>query len=66
MTGVITRRRSETVEMVVTGQPQELGPEAYLFGTSHSLRPEDNHIRGRSRSFGHNAGQDGRVGPQGR
>ena len=43
-----------------TGQPQGLGPEAYLFSTSQGSRPEDarkdGQIRGRSRWFVHNAG----------
>jgi hypothetical protein len=38
-----------------TGQPQGVGPEAYLNGTSQGLTPKDarkdGHIRGRSRSF---------------
>ena len=38
-----------------TGQPQGLGPEAYLNSTSHGVRPEDArkdaHIRDRSGSF---------------
>jgi hypothetical protein len=36
-----------------TGQPQDVGPEAYLHGTSQGPTPEDarkdDHIRGRSR-----------------
>jgi hypothetical protein len=32
-----------------TGQPQGVGPEAYLNGTSQGAAPEDAHIRGRSR-----------------
>ena len=36
-----------------TGQPQGVGPEAYLNGTSQGVTPEDaqkdGHIRGRSR-----------------
>ncbi len=36
-----------------TGQPQGVGPEAYLNGTSQGATPEDarngGHIRGRSR-----------------
>jgi len=36
-----------------TGQPQNVGPEAYLNGTSQGATPEDarkdGHIRGRSR-----------------
>ena len=43
-----------------TGQPQGLGPEAYLFSTSQGPRPEDawkcGRIRGRSRWFVHSAG----------
>ena len=38
-----------------TGQPQGLGPEAYLNGTSQGPTPEDarkdGHIRGRSKRF---------------
>jgi len=38
-----------------TGQPQGVGPDAYLNGTSQSPTPEgarkDGHIRGRSRRF---------------
>jgi len=38
-----------------TGQPQGVGPEAYLNGTSQGATPEDArkdvHIRGRSRLF---------------
>ncbi|MEE9532626.1 MAG: hypothetical protein V3W52_16715 [Syntrophobacteria bacterium] len=38
-----------------TGQPQGVGPEAYLNGTSQGPIPEDarkgTHIRGRSRPF---------------
>ena len=38
-----------------TGQPQGVGPEAYLNGTSQGPTPEDarkdGHIRGRSRRF---------------
>ena len=38
-----------------TGQPQSVGPEAYLNGTSQGATPEDarkdGHIRGRSKSF---------------
>jgi hypothetical protein len=38
-----------------TGQPQGVGPEAYLNGTSQGATPEDarknGHILGRSRSF---------------
>jgi hypothetical protein len=38
-----------------TGQPQGVGPEAYLIGTSQGSTSEDaredNHIRGRSRRF---------------
>jgi hypothetical protein len=37
------------------GQPQGVGPEAYLNGTSQGATPEDTrkdgHIRGRSRPF---------------
>ena len=32
----------------VTGQPQGVGPEAYLNGTSQGTTTEDGHIRGRS------------------
>jgi hypothetical protein len=43
-----------------TGQPQGLGPEAYLVSTSQGTRPEDawkdGQIRGRSRWLVHNAG----------
>jgi hypothetical protein len=39
----------------VTGQPQGVGPEAYLNGTSQGQKPEDvrkdDHIRGRSKLF---------------
>ena len=38
-----------------TGQPQGVGPEVYLNGTSQGTTPEDarkdGHIRGRSRLF---------------
>ncbi len=38
-----------------TGQPQGVGPESYLNGTSQGTTPEDalkdDHIRGRSRLF---------------
>ena len=38
-----------------TGQPQGIGPEAYLNGTSQGPTPEDArkdaHIRGRSKQF---------------
>ena len=38
-----------------TGQPQVVGPEAYLNGTSQGPTPEDarkdGHIRGRSKRF---------------
>jgi hypothetical protein len=38
-----------------TGQPQGVGPEAYLSGTSQGATPEDarrgGHIRGRSKRF---------------
>ncbi|HVO85301.1 MAG TPA: hypothetical protein VMU60_12825, partial [Syntrophobacteria bacterium] len=38
-----------------TGQPQGLGPEAYLVSTSQGARPEDarkdGQIRGRSKRF---------------
>jgi hypothetical protein len=38
-----------------TGQPQGVGPEAYLHGTSQGSTPEDtrknDHIRGRSKQF---------------
>ena len=38
-----------------TGQPQGVGPEAYLSGTSQGATPEDarkgDHIRGRSKLF---------------
>ncbi len=38
-----------------TGQPQDVGSEAYLNGTSQGPTPEDarkdGHIRGRSKSF---------------
>jgi len=38
-----------------TGQPQDVGPEAYLNGTSQGLTSEDGrkdaHIRGRSEPF---------------
>ena len=43
-----------------TGQPQGVGPEAYLNSTSQGSRPEDaredDHICGRSRQFVNNAG----------
>ena len=43
-----------------TGQPQGLGPEAYLFSTAQGSGPEDaredGQIRGGSRCFVHNAG----------
>jgi hypothetical protein len=43
-----------------TGQPQGLGPEAYLFSTSQDPRPDDarkdGQIHDRSRWFVHNAG----------
>jgi hypothetical protein len=42
-------------DALATGQPQELGPEAYLNSTSQGLRSEDaggeDHIRCRSRPF---------------
>jgi hypothetical protein len=34
-----------------TGQPQGVGSEAYLNGTSQGPTPEDGHIRGRSKRF---------------
>ena len=44
-----------------TGQPQGVGPEAYLNSTSQGPTPEDarkdTHIRGRSRPFMKHAGQ---------
>jgi hypothetical protein len=40
---------------LATGQPQGVGPEAYLNGTSQGPMPEDarkdGHIRGRSKRF---------------
>jgi hypothetical protein len=49
----LTSRDSE--DALAAGQPQELGPEAYLNGTSQGLRSEDaqeeDHIRCRSRPF---------------
>jgi len=40
---------------LATGQPQGIGPEAYLNGTSQGPIPEDarkdGHIRGRSKRF---------------
>jgi hypothetical protein len=54
----LTSRDSE--DAFATGQPQELGPEAYLNSTSQGLRSEDAreeaHIRCRSRSFMEYAG----------
>jgi len=42
-------------EVCATGQPQGVGPEAYLNSTSQGPTPEDarkdGHIRGRSRPF---------------
>ncbi len=44
-----------------TGQPQGVGPEPYLNGTSQGPTPEDarkdDHIRGRSRLFMKHPGQ---------
>jgi hypothetical protein len=49
----LTSRDSE--DALATGQPQELGPEAYFNSTSQGLRSEDareeDHIRCRSRPF---------------
>jgi hypothetical protein len=54
----LTSRDSE--DAFATGQPQELGPEAYLNSTSQGLRSEDSreeaHIRCRSRPFMEYAG----------
>ncbi|MDH3802859.1 MAG: hypothetical protein OEU80_12350 [Deltaproteobacteria bacterium] len=40
---------------LATGQPQGVGPEAYLNGTLQGATPEDarknDHIRGRSKQF---------------
>jgi hypothetical protein len=47
-----------------TGQPQGVGPEAYLHGTSQGSTPEDtrknDHIRGRSKQFMKYPGEGGR------
>ena len=44
-----------------TGQPQDVGPEAYLNGTSQGPTPKDarkdGHIRGRSKRFMKHPGQ---------
>jgi hypothetical protein len=49
-------------EGCATGQPQGVGPEAYLNATSQGSTPEDarkdGHIRGRSRQFVKYPGQE--------
>ena len=48
---------------LATGQPQDVGSEAYLNGTSQGSTPEDarkqDHIRGRSRHFMKHPGSAG-------